>query len=145
MEFLTLKLNGIRMASLGNLQSRVSTLLDSVTGIKINISDSYDTLMKQNTGTSDTIINDQITTNIEQARMYDRLFQEKEAHFQATGGKERRQTLQEYVFVLFFSSYLLLSIGLSLYSLHSGKEPFTIFIIMILMLIPICGIMIKFL
>lgn len=133
------------MPSVGILQARLVNLLESVTTVKTNISDAYDVLMKQNLGTSDTIINAQINSNIEQTHMYDRLFQEKEANFQATGGKKRQQTLQEYIFILFFCSYLLLSIAISLYYLKSGNNPLFLFALLIFMLIPICGIMIKFL
>ena len=50
------------------------------------------------------------------AAMYDRMFQEKEGQLQASGGRSRQQTLQEYILTFFFVSFGILAISLSLLS-----------------------------
>ncbi len=48
--------------------------------------------------------------------MYDRKFQELESSYDRQGGKTRKQTLQEYVIMLFYISYFVLTISYALYS-----------------------------
>lgn len=103
--------------------------------------------MSAEAGTNnDTYFTDKIKDFNEKRAMYDRLFQENEAVAQRTGGRTRKQTLQEYVILFFYISYFMLSIGYAFYRLTiSGSSVFMSLGIMLVLIIPITVILLQFL
>jgi len=133
------------MPAVRDVAARVDTIIQDLTIINNQISESYDSLTNGTTGT--TFIESQIDQANSSADMYDRKFQEKEAELQATGGKTRRQTLQEYVLLFFFCSYFILAISNTLYitSVEGAEKGIRGIIIYTLLIFPIAALMIKFL
>ena len=131
--------------SLKDFRGRVGAIIDEITTLKFNISDSYDTFMSSKE--EDAIIRNQKNDFKEKRKMYDRLFQEEEFRSQQTGGKSRQQTLQEYVLLFFFIAYaILLSAVYGYVYAYSGFiKAIQICLLLSLALIPIVVIMVKFL
>jgi hypothetical protein len=132
----------------GTLRDRVNTIADELTILERGISESYDGYARKQVGKEDTSVEKEITELKTQQRTYDRKFQEKEAAFQMVGGKTRKQTLQEYTLLLFFVSYLVFALSLAIWKSAKGgspKEGAQIFGILLLALVPIAGLMYKFL
>lgn len=134
------------MPTVQQVAARVDTIIQDLTIINNQISESYDSLTNGATNNT-TFIESQIDQANSSADMYDRKFQEKEAELQATGGKTRRQTLQEYVLLFFFCSYFILAISNALYitSVEGAEKGIRGFIIYTLLIFPIAALMIKFL
>lgn len=130
-----------------DLIQRVRTLAEELTILKQGISESYDGYAKEQLGYEDTSVEKQIQELNTQKKTYDRRFQEKEAQFQVLGGKSRRQTLQEYTLLLFFTSYFVFSISFAIWaSVREGwMKGAQLFGILCVILVPVCGIMLKFL
>lgn len=130
-----------------SLRIRVNRIADELTILQQGISESYDAYASKQVGTKDTSVEKEITELKTQQKTLDRKFQEKEAQFQMVGGKTRKQTLQEYTLLLFFVSYLVLALSLGIWKSVKGspKEGAQLFGIMLLTLLPIAGLMFKFL
>jgi Flp pilus assembly protein TadB len=130
--------------SLKDFRGRVGAIIDEITTLKFNISDSYDTFMSSKE--EDAIIRNQKNDFKEKRKMYDRLFQEEEFRAQQTGGKSRQQTLQEYVLLFFFIAYaILLKAVYGYVYVYSGFiKAIQICLLLSLALIPIVVIMVKF-
>ena len=101
--------------SIETLRTRVNTITDELTILQSKLSESFDEYAKKQTGANEPILQSQIASLKEQKNMFDRLFQEKEATLQATGGKTRQQTLQEYNLLFFYISYLVFATTIAIY------------------------------
>jgi hypothetical protein len=135
------------MATVRSFADRVQTILDELTSLKSNISDSFDTL--SNTGLSQKRVLRQSkeANDLEQeADKYDRLFEEEEVRLQALGGKTRAQTLQEFVLLFFFIGYgiFTISMGLLAMATQGTTAAVKIIAIMLFCLLLISGIMIRY-
>lgn len=130
-----------------NLLTRVNTISEELTILQQGISESYDAYARKLLGKEDLSVQNQITELQAQRKMYDRRFQEKESIFQAIGGKTRKQTLQEFTLLLFFVSYFVFAISIAVWkSVHGGaKDGAKIFGILLVTLLPIIGLLLKFL
>lgn len=130
-----------------DLQTKVSELSEELTILNHTISESYDAYARKLTGQDDTSVQKEITDLYTKKKAYDRKFQEKEAQFQAIGGKTRKQTLQEYTLFLFFTSYFVFSLSLAIWKSVRGDpiEGAKLFGLLCILLLPICGLMLKFL
>lgn len=130
--------------SLKDFRGRVGAIIDEITTLKFNISDSYDTFISSKE--EDAIIKNQKKDFKEKRKMYDRLFQEEEFRAQQAGGKSRQQTIQEYVLVFFFIAYTLLLKAAFTYVhvYHGFGRAFQACFLLSLALIPIIVIMVKF-
>jgi hypothetical protein len=130
-----------------DLRAKVSTIAEELTILEHNISESYDAYARKLTGQDDTSVQKEITDLYTKQKGYDRQFQEKEAQFQAIGGKTRRQTLQEYTLLLFFTSYLVFASSIAIWKSVKGNpmDGAKIFGLLLLTLVPIIALMLKFL
>jgi hypothetical protein len=130
-----------------DLIPRVRNIVEELTILKQGISESYDGYAKKQLGYEDTSVEKEIQDLLTQQKNFDRKFQEKEAQFQVMGGKTRKQTLQEYTLLLFFTSYFVFSLSLAIWtSVREGwAKGAQLFGIMIVILVPVCGLMLKFL
>ena len=112
---------------------------------KANIKKSYDNLNTRSSGGSLDIKSQATIENLkQQAVEYDRQFEEAQYKFQASGGKTRKQTLQEFVILFFFVGYALFTVSLILYSRATGGSPGTIFGGMFFLMLIIAGIIIRY-
>ena len=133
--------------SIETLRTRVNTITDELTILQSKLSESFDEYAKKQTGANEPILQSQIASLKEQKNMFDRLFQEKEATLQVTGGKTRQQTLQEYNLLFFYISYLVFATTIAIYQAvnSSSFDGAKTFGLLLLALLPITGILIKFL
>jgi len=103
------------MATVRILADTVQGILDELTTLKRNISESY---AQVTTSDRKQLKQSQEVRDLtEQSEMYDHLFEEEEAKIQALGGKTRAETLQEFVLLFFFVAYGVFSISLALFAL----------------------------
>jgi hypothetical protein len=130
--------------SLKDFRGRVGAIIDEITTLKFNISDSYDTFISSKE--EDAIIRNQKKDFKEKRKMYDRLFQEEEFRAQQAGGKSRQQTIQEYVLLFFFLAYTLLlkAVYTYLHVYYGFGRALQACFLLSLALIPIIVIMVKF-
>jgi hypothetical protein len=98
--------SGTGAVPLNDFRGRLGAIIDEVTTLTSNISDSYDTYLASKD--KDAVLQNQMKDYVEKTHMYNRLFQEEELRNQQKGGKSRHQTLQEYVLALFFLAYAIL-------------------------------------
>ncbi len=98
------------MPTLADLKLQVQDLLDRYNTVKLRFEnpDSMNTTIQSVKG--------QTKTLNQQAEQYNREFEEEQAKFAALGGKTRKQTLQEFVLLFFFVSYLLFIVAMATYS-----------------------------
>jgi len=130
--------------SLKDFRGRVGAIIDEITTLKFNISDSYDTFMSSKQ--EDAIIRNQKNDFQEKRKMYDRLFQEEEFRAKQTGGKKRRETLQEYILLFFFIAYTILLKAVYTYvHVYSGfGRAIQICFLLVIAIIPAIVIMVKY-
>jgi hypothetical protein len=100
------------MPTLAELKTRVQTLIDDYTAINTKLS--ADTSEYNLDKTKQ--FQGEIKNLKQQSSQYDREFEEEQAKFAALGGKTRKQTLQEFVLLFFFVSYLLFIIAMATYT-----------------------------
>ena len=130
--------------TIGNFADRILQIMDELTILKSNASESYDKFINAQTGNPDTTVKAMTKDFQDKASMYDRLFEEKESHNEQHGVKKRMQTLQEYVLLLFFISYAILAVAMTLYmtNLYGFSSAIQGFIMMALLILPIIGLMV---
>jgi len=113
-----------------------------------SITKSYNNLNTRSSPTSDGSpdIKTQATIDSlkQQANEYDRKFEEAQYKFQVSGGKSRKQTLQEFVILFFFVGYALLTVSLILYGRAVGISTAKIFGGMFFLIFIITGIIIRY-
>jgi hypothetical protein len=78
--------------------------------------------------------------------MYDRLFQEKEATLQSSGGNERQETLQEYCILFFYVAYGILAVAICIFfgTTEGAIKAGQLFLVAVVILIPITGLIIRY-
>jgi hypothetical protein len=128
------------MTTVADLVRRVQTIQTQITSLQTKISDSYEAYIHQG-ATPDTTMENDYTSK---ADMYDRLFQEQEAVLQASGGKSRAQTLQEYVLLFFFIAFAILSITVTVFSQMKTGKGIQVFGLMALIIVLSSGFIIRY-
>jgi hypothetical protein len=105
------------MTTVRDLAANVKTILDEVTVLQANISSSVNAYKTCSTsGPQSTKFQSEIRDLKSDADKYDTEFREHERLLQATGGKPRHQTLQEFVFLFFYTGFTVLGISLAMLS-----------------------------
>jgi hypothetical protein len=124
------------MPTVADLVIRVQTIVSELIGFQTKITEAYPIYIQPSYKNATTVLEEDYNSK---ADMYDRMFQEKEGQLQASGGRSRQQTLQEYILTFFFVSLGILTISFSLLSTAltgytgSGMQAFGLmFIISIL-------------
>ena len=135
------------MTCMSDLKSRLQTLLQEVNTIQTNIKDSFQVIISNQVGyEGETYFKQKVRDYKDQKSMYDRKFQELESSYDRQGGKTRKQTLQEYVILLFYISYFVLTISYAFYSSTIiGVSAYGSVGFMIAMIFPITASFIYFL
>jgi len=128
------------MTTVADLVKRVQNIQTQITSLQTKISDSYEAYIHQG-GTPDTTMENDYTSK---ADMYNRLFQEQEAILQSSGGKSRAQTLQEYVLLLFFVAFAILSITVAVFSQMTSGRGIQVFGLMFLIIVLGSGFIIRY-
>ena len=96
-----------------DLVKRVQKVVTELTVLQNKIHEAYPIYIEPSYKNKTTLMEQDYNSK---AAMYDRMFQEKEGQLQASGGRSRQQTLQEYILTFFFVSFGILAISLSLLS-----------------------------
>lgn len=130
------------MATVGQLSNRIKGILDELTIVVNSMTNSYNDLknMKDSVVTNNNVIE----TLKKQTDTANRKFEEAQYKFQASGGKSRRQTLQEFVILFFFVAYAAFTISLILYGTAVGVSTAKILGVMAFALLMISGIIIRY-
>jgi hypothetical protein len=102
-----------------------------------------------NTRSASPLANDPLTQNTiknlnDQTDAANRKFEDAQYKFQASGGKSRRQTLQEFVILFFFVAYAAFTVSIILYGRAVGVSTAKIFGGMAFALLMISGIIIRY-
>ena len=115
------------MPSVTTVDEKIKNLHKELTGVEQRIEKEYNKYIQSVTAgsTDDQLLQKEFVNDYNaKADMYDRLFQEQEAKFQKAGGKRTRgNTIQEYVILIFFVGFLILSISLSIYVGYVLNSP----------------------
>ena len=135
------------MTTVREFSQTVQGLIDELTIIADSITRSYNNLNTRSAisgGVPDIKTQASIETLNQDAAEYDRQFEEAQYKFQLSGGKTRKQTLQEFVILFFFVGYALLTVSLILYARATGGSPGKIFGGMFFLMFIIAGIIIRY-
>ena len=136
------------MTTVRQVSASVQGIIDELTILTASITNSFNN-MNTRASTSKAQDNDILTQSTiknlkDQADMVDRKFEEAEYKVQASGGKSRKQTLQEFVILFFFVAYAAFTISLILYGKAVGVSTAKIFGGMAFSLLMISGIIIRY-
>jgi len=129
-------------STLGEVRRRVDNIVNQMTNLQRDISDN---VLKQNKSLLKTQEADMKELQ-NQAAAYDREFEEAKSRQTAMGGKGRAQTLQEFVLLFFYVSYLILTVSLTIfmYTTSSSADTAKMFFGMLFILLVISGILIVY-
>jgi hypothetical protein len=126
------------MTTVGQLSNRIKDIFDELTILKSSMTNSYNNI--KNVVTNDS----QLEFIKKQTDTANRQFEEAQYKFQASGGKSRKQTLQEFVILFFFVAYAALTVSLILYGRALGVSTAKIFSLMAFALLMISGIIVRY-
>jgi hypothetical protein len=131
------------------LSERITKIVSELAKYTTSITTSYDNMTTRGGGLNSVVDNDLITQNQitsikEETEAVDREFVEAEHHFKLSGGKSRKQTLQEFILLFFFVAYALFTVSLIIYSKAVGISVLKTFGIMSFMLLMISGIILRY-
>ena len=132
-----------------DLSDRLTRILVDLETSKTSITNSYNNLITR-TGSLGNIVDNDLQTQNEitylnqQTEATERQFVEAQYKFKASGGKSRKQTLQEFILLFFFVAYALFTVSLIVYGRAVGISTLKIFGIMSIMLLVITGIIIRY-
>ena len=112
------------MPTVRELAERVKGIRDELIVLQTKIGDSYTAYRSGSTRSTNTRMSSEIRDLKEDADKYDTEFREHERYLQQSGGKPRHQTLQEFVFLFFWTGFTLLSISLAIFSYVSSGSWF---------------------
>ena len=127
-----------------DLINTVGPINAELTLLKKSIAEAYDTM--DTTPQQELVINTQIDDYNTKSSMYDRLFQEKEAVLQASGGNKRQQTLQEYCILFFYVAYFILAVAICIFfgTTEGAIKAGQLFLVAVVILIPVTGLIIRY-
>jgi len=130
------------------LKTTAQSIKDQLTILTASIRNSFNNMNTRgsSSGTAANDINTQSTIDTlnEKAETTDRQFEEAMYKFQASGGKTRKQTLQEFVILFFFVAYALFTVSLVLYGKTVAISTILILVIMSIVLLLISGLIIRY-
>lgn len=111
-------------STLSTIADRLNSNISTLTTLQSEISDAYDkisggTSTKKYTNSA----NYEIQSMKQQEATFDTEFEEAEANLQKTGGKTRRQTLQEFVILFFFISFGVFMISVAVLKFIETRQP----------------------
>jgi hypothetical protein len=134
------------MTTVAQFSVTVQNLIDTLTITTANISNSWNRINTNTPATSSNNLQSRSTIELlnQQAAEYDRKFEEAQYKFQASGGKTRKQTLQEFVILFFFVGYAFFTVSLILYGQTVGISTAKIFGGMFFLMLIIAGIIIRY-
>ena len=130
------------MTTVGQLSNRIKGIMDELTIVVDSMTTSYNDLknIKASVRTNNSVIE-----NLKkQTDTANRQFEEAQYKFQASGGKSRKQTLQEFVILFFFIAYAALTVSLILYGRALGVSTAKILGLMAFALLMISGIIVRY-
>jgi hypothetical protein len=129
-------------STLGEVRRRIDNIVNQMTNLQKDISDN---VLKENKRLLKTQEADMKELQ-NQAAAYDREFEEEKSRQTAMGGKGRAQTLQEFVLLFFYVSYLILTVSLTIfmYTTSSSADTAKMFFGMLFILLVISGILIVY-
>ena len=136
------------MPTLGEVRKRVDNIVTQMTNLRDKILESRTN--NEKTGNDQTRLLETQKADMKelqnQAAAYDREFEEAKSRQTAMGGKGRAQTLQEFVLLFFYVSYLILTVSLTIfmYTTSSGADTAKMFFGMLFILLVISGILIVY-
>jgi negative regulator of genetic competence, sporulation and motility len=135
------------MTTVGQLSTRVKAILDELTITVDSITNSYNNMNTRETS-SDSISSvtkqSEIKSLNAKADAANKKFEQAQYKFKASGGKSRKQTLQEFVILFFFVAYAAFTVSLILYGAAVGVSTLKIFGVMAFALLMISGIIIRY-
>lgn len=136
------------MTTVGQLSTRVKAILDELTITVNSVTNSYNN-MNTRSSNGNSLANDPVTQNTiaslnDQADTVNKKFEQAQHKFQASGGKSRKQTLQEFVILFFFVAYAALTVSIILYGQAIGVSGLKIFGGMAFALLMISGIIVRY-
>ena len=131
------------------LTDKLTKIIKDLETYTESIKKSYDNLNTRSGNLNDIVDNDLITQSQiaslrDETEAVDRQFVEAEHHFKASGGKSRKQTLQEFIILFFFVGYGLFSVSLIIYAKAVGISVAKTFGAMAFMLMIIVGIILRY-
>jgi len=139
------------MPTVATVNSRVKNIIDRLTGLTTTITAGYtsnaggdSSSSSSSSSSSDYQFTNDIKKLNEQAAADDRKFEEEHSKVGPSGGKTRKQSLQEFVLLLFFVSYGILVVALSLYMQRIGGSVLKIVALMTFMLLMIVAIILRY-
>ena len=132
------------MTTVGQLSTRVKAILDELTITVNSITTSYNNMNTRTINSNDPITQNTIASLNDQTAAANRKFEDAQYKFHASGGKSRRQTLQEFVILFFFVAYAAFTVSLILYGRAVGVSTAKIFGGMAFSLLMISGIIIRY-
>ena len=135
------------MTTVGQLSTKVKAILDELIIVADSITNSYNNMNTRSANSP--LANDPLTQNTiasmnDQTEAANRKFEKAQHNFQLSGGKSRRQTLQEFVILFFFVAYAAFTISIILYGRAVGVSTVKIFGGMAFALLMISGIIIRY-
>ena len=131
------------------LNDTVKAISDDIAKYTTSITTSYSNMIPS-TGNINNIVNNDITTQNtikqleEETERTNRQFVEAEYKIKASGGKSRKQTLQEFVILFFFVAYALFTVSLVVYARSIGNSVTKILGLMAFILLIVVGIIIRY-
>ena len=130
------------MTTLGDLKRRVENIYERMNNSKTQITNEVDRNENDLLETQKADLKELQN----QAAAYDREFEEAKSRQTAMGGKGRAQTLQEFVLLFFYVSYLILTVSLTIYmyTTSSSADTAKMFFGMLFILLVISGILIVY-
>ena len=134
------------MTTVGQLSTRIKAIQDELTITVSSMTNSYNLNTR---GTSSDSISSatkqsEIKSLNAKADAANKKFEQAQYKFKASGGKSRKQTLQEFVILFFFVAYAAFTVSLILYGAAVGVSTLKIFGVMAFALLMISGIIIRY-
>jgi hypothetical protein len=115
-----------------NFLAKLNHIKSGLESMKLNIINNYNLI--QENRKRDLKINSDIVNVKEERKKYDTMFEEEETKIQTSGGKSRKQTLQEFVLLFFYVSFILLIVSLgAFYAIQTQSTPQTVKIVLLLL------------
>jgi ABC-type multidrug transport system fused ATPase/permease subunit len=131
------------------LNDTIKGIIDDLTKYTTSISTSYNN-MSSRSGSLNSIVENDVSTQStikqmeEETEMTNRKFVEAEHKFKVSGGKSRKQTLQEFIILFFFVAYALFTVSLVVYYRSLGRSVAKILGLMAFILLIIVGIIVRY-
>jgi hypothetical protein len=134
-------------SSVETVASRLTNMIESLTALRVNISDSYSKYKTGLSGNKYIKSGEYEIQNLKQQEStFDTEFEEAEAIYQQTGGKSRKQTLQEFVLLFFFVAFGVFTASVCIYTFvlkRNVAEALKMGAVLLLLLVVIVALIIR--